>query len=102
MPQMLCQLLQTGNCSACYCAYRADKYTCPQLDRLARDFLRCNFEKVVQFDGQPPNRVGLTSLSHAALVDILADDNLELSSEVKLELLTPDSALCAEDNPSTS
>ena len=63
---------------------RADKYTCPQLDRLARDFLRGNFEKVVQFDGQPPNKVGLTSLNHTALVEILTDDNLELSSEVSL------------------
>ena len=55
---------------------------CDELDRLARDVLRGNFEKVVQFDGQPPNRVGLTSLSHTALVEILTDDNLELSSEV--------------------
>ncbi len=61
---------------------RADKYTCTQLDSLARDFLRHHFEKVVQFDGQPPNRVGLTSLSQTALVQILTDDNLELSSEV--------------------
>lgn len=66
----------------CECPYRADKYTCPQLDSLARDFLRHNFEKVVQFDGQPPNRVGLTSLSQSALMQILTDDNLELSSEV--------------------
>lgn len=64
-------------------ACRADKYACPQLDRLAREFLRCNFEKVVQFDGQPPNRVGLLSLSQTALRDILNDDNLELSSEVQ-------------------
>ncbi len=61
---------------------RADKYTCTQLDSLARDFLRHHFEKVVQFDGQLPNRVGLTSLSQTALVQILTDDNLELSSEV--------------------
>lgn len=60
----------------------ADKYTCTQLDSLARDFLRHHFEKVVQFDGQLPNRVGLTSLSQTALVQILTDDNLELSSEM--------------------
>lgn len=61
---------------------RADKYTCPQLDSLSRDFLRRNFEKVVQYDRLPPNRVGLTSLSQSALVQILTDDNLELNSEV--------------------
>ena len=62
---------------------RADKYTCPQLDSLARDFLQRNFETVVKCDGRPPNRVGLTSLSQNALMQILTDDNLELSSEVK-------------------
>ena len=62
---------------------RADKYTCTQLDSLARDFLRRNFETVVKCDGRPPNRVGLTSLSQSALMQILTDDNLELSSEVR-------------------
>ena len=61
---------------------RADKYSCTQLDSLARDFLRRNFETVVKYNGRPPNRVGLTSLSQSALMQILTDDNLELSCEV--------------------
>lgn len=73
---------------------RADKYTCPQLDQLSREFLRRNFEKVVQFDGQPPNRVGLCSLSQSALVQILTDDNLELSSEVSLSQKQALSGVC--------
>lgn len=61
---------------------RADKYTCTGLDRLARDYLRRNFETVVKCDGRPPNRVGLVNLSQTALMQILTDDSLELSSEV--------------------
>ena len=66
------------------CVYmcRADKYSCTQLDSLARDYLRRNFETVVKCDGRPPNRVGLVSLNHTALAQILTDDNLELTSEV--------------------
>lgn len=60
----------------------ADKYSCTQLDALARDYLRHNFELIVKFDGRPPNRVGLVSLSHSALMQILTDDNLELTSEM--------------------
>ena len=67
-----------------YVLCRADKYTCTGLDRLARDYLRRNFETVVKCDGRPPNRVGLVNLSQTALMQILTDDNLELSSEVGL------------------
>lgn len=66
---------------------RADKYTCTQLDRLARDYLRRNFETVVKCDGRPPNRVGLVNLSQTALMQILTDDSLELSSEVDPHLM---------------
>ena len=68
-----------------YC--RADKYTCTQLDRLARDYLRRNFETVVKCNGRPPNRVGLVNLSQTALMHILTDDNLELSSEVNIHMV---------------
>lgn len=73
---------------------RADKYTCTQLDRLARDYLRRNFETVVKCDGRPPNRVGLVNLSQTALMQILTDDSLELSSEVHPSLMHSSSTLC--------
>lgn len=72
---------------------RADKYTCTQLDRLARDYLRRNFETVVKCDGRPPNRVGLVNLSQTALMQILTDDSLELSSEVHPHLMHSSSTL---------